>query len=403
MSRPLVTITDSVDATRALAGALAELARPGDLLLLVGDLGAGKTAFTQGFGAGLGIDDQITSPTFALVQGYTGRLDLHHLDVYRLEQINEALDLGLSELLDDGSVTLIEWGDTITSALPRDYLEVRITFGEGEDDRRLELTPVGSQWQARVRAMSVAVAAWVAVRRRRSSRRVLILGIESSTVQIGCAIGGHEGVLASAHSAKGKRHAENLTPAIEFICAQAQVTLSEIGLVAVDVGPGLFTGLRVGIATAKAIAFALRVPMIGVSSLDLLAFPVRFTPRLIVAAIDARRGEIFYAFYRQVPGGVQRISEHAVGSPDDLASELLATGEEALLVGDGAHRYREDFDGLARVEIVDPGNSFPSAASLVQLAHAQALREDYRQIDEISPIYLRRPDAEINWTTRDSA
>ena len=232
---------------------------------------------------------------------------------------------------------------------------------------------------------------------------MLILGIESSTVQIGCAIGGHEGVLSSAHSAKGKRHAENLTPAIDFICRQAQVDLSEIGLVAVDVGPGLFTGLRVGLATAKAIAFALRVPMIGVSSLDLLAFPVRFSPRLIVAAIDARRGEIFYAFYRQVPGGVQRISEHAVGSPDDLASELLATGEEALLVGDGAHRYREDFDGLARVEIVDAGNSHPSAASLVQLAHAQALREDYQQIDEIVPLYLRRPDAEINWSTRDSA
>jgi tRNA threonylcarbamoyladenosine biosynthesis protein TsaE len=161
MSTPLVAVTDSVDATRALAGALAELARPGDLLLLVGDLGAGKTAFTQGFGAGLGIDEQITSPTFALVQGYTGRLDLNHLDVYRLEQINEALDLGLSELLDDGSVTLIEWGDTITSALPRDYLEVRITFGEGSDDRRLELNPVGGRWQARVRAMSVAVATWV--------------------------------------------------------------------------------------------------------------------------------------------------------------------------------------------------------------------------------------------------
>lgn len=232
---------------------------------------------------------------------------------------------------------------------------------------------------------------------------MLILGIATSTEQVGCAIGGHEGVLASAHSAKGRRHAENLAPAIEFICDQAQIELSEIGLVAVDVGPGLFTGLRVGIATAKAIAFSLPVPMIGVSSLDLLAFPVRFTQRLIVATIDARRGELYYAFYRQVPGGVQRISEHAVGSADDLASELLATGEDALLVGDGAHRYREAFDGLARVEIVDPGNSHPSAASLVQLAHAQALREDYHRIDEIEPIYLRRPDAEINWTTRDSA
>jgi len=160
MSHPLVTTTGSVIHTRALAAALAELARPGDLLLLVGDLGAGKTAFTQGFGAGLGIDEQITSPTFALVRGYTGRLDLNHLDVYRLEQINEALDLGLSELLDDGSVTIIEWGDTITRALPRDYLEVRITFGEGEEDRIIELAPVGSRWQARTRALSVAVASW---------------------------------------------------------------------------------------------------------------------------------------------------------------------------------------------------------------------------------------------------
>ena len=232
---------------------------------------------------------------------------------------------------------------------------------------------------------------------------MLILGIETATVQAGCAIGGHEGVLASAHSAKGKRHAENLTPAIAFICEQAQIELSEIGLVAVDIGPGLFTGLRVGVATAKAVAFALRVPMIGVSSLDLLAFPVRFTPRLIVAAIDARRNELYYALYRQVPGGVQRISEPTVGSADDLASELRALSEEVLLVGDGAHRYREAFDGLTKVEIVDQGNSFPSAASLVQLAHAQALREDFQQIDSIQPMYLRRPDAEINWATRDSA
>ncbi|MGB6058604.1 MAG: tRNA (adenosine(37)-N6)-threonylcarbamoyltransferase complex dimerization subunit type 1 TsaB [Microthrixaceae bacterium] len=232
---------------------------------------------------------------------------------------------------------------------------------------------------------------------------MLILGIETATVQAGCALGGHEGVLASAHCAKGRRHAENLAPAIEFICSQAQIDLSEVGLVAVDVGPGLFTGMRVGIATAKAIAFALRVPMIGVSSLDLLAFPARFSPRLIVAAIDARRGELYYAFYRQVPGGVQRLSEPVIGTADDLASELLAKSEEALLVGDGAHRYRSAFEGLARVEIVDPGNSYPSAVSLVQLAHARALREEFSTIDAIHPIYLRRPDAEINWTTRDSA
>lgn len=230
---------------------------------------------------------------------------------------------------------------------------------------------------------------------------MLILGIETATAQVGCALGGHEGVLASSHSAKGKRHAENLAPAIDFICSQAQIDLSDIGLVAVDIGPGLFTGLRVGIATAKAIAYALRVPMIGVSSLDLLAFPVRYTPRLIVAAIDARRGEIFHAFYRQVPGGVQRVTEPAVGTAEDLASELMALSAEVLLVGDGAQRYREVFEGLDRVEHVDAGNLYPSAVSLVQLAHAKALREEFSPIDQIHPVYLRKPDAQINWQTRD--
>jgi tRNA threonylcarbamoyladenosine biosynthesis protein TsaB len=139
-----------------------------------------------------------------------------------------------------------------------------------------------------------------------------------------------------------------------------------------------------------------------VPSLDLLAFPVRHTSRLIVAAIDARRGELFYAFYRQVPGGVQRIDDHRLGSPDDLASELLAAPDEILLVGDGALRYRDAFEGLKRVELADQGFAHPSAASLVQLAHAQALREQFVAAWDLAPLYLRKPDAEINWTTRDA-
>lgn len=157
----VVTRTTSVEQTRALAAAIAELARPGDLLLLVGDLGAGKTAFTQGFGTGLGVDEPITSPTFALVQSYQGRLELHHLDVYRLDHLHEAVDLGLSELLDDESVTLIEWGDTITATLPRDYLEVRIRFAGESDERQIQLCPVGPSWQPRRRALGVAAAEWI--------------------------------------------------------------------------------------------------------------------------------------------------------------------------------------------------------------------------------------------------
>lgn len=230
---------------------------------------------------------------------------------------------------------------------------------------------------------------------------MLILGVETATVQVGCAIGGHEGVLASTHSARGRRHAETLTPAIEFICRQARVELTEIGVVAVGLGPGMFTGLRVGIATAKAIAQALRVPMIGISSLDLLAFPARFSSRLIAAVIDARRGELFSALYRQVPGGIQRLTGPQVCTPSDLASDLLATGEEVLLLGDGAIRYADHFEGLTNVEFLEQGLAYPSARSLVQLAHAQALREEWVQPWELAPLYLRKPDAEINWSIRE--
>jgi tRNA threonylcarbamoyladenosine biosynthesis protein TsaB len=231
---------------------------------------------------------------------------------------------------------------------------------------------------------------------------VLILGITTSTMQVGCAIGGHEGVLASIHSSRGRRHAETLVPSIDFLRRQARVDLGEIGCVAVDVGPGLFTGLRVGIAAGKAMAHALRIPMIGVASLDLLAFPVRWSPRLIVAAIDARRDQLFTATYRQVPGGIQRLSGHQISSPDDLAGELEATREDVLLVGDGAQRYCEAFADLSNVELGDQGLAHPSAASLVQLGHARALREDFVKPWELEPLYLRRPDAEINWSTRDT-
>ena len=157
----LVARTTSVHETRALAGAVATLARPGDLLLLAGDLGAGKTAFAQGFGAGLGVTEPITSPTFTLAQQYDGRLRMHHLDVYRLEQMSEVLDLGLAELLDDGGVVLIEWGDAILPALPTDYLEVRLTFGVGDDERRLALRRVGPSWAARDRALADALAPYL--------------------------------------------------------------------------------------------------------------------------------------------------------------------------------------------------------------------------------------------------
>ncbi len=232
---------------------------------------------------------------------------------------------------------------------------------------------------------------------------MIILGIETATLQVGCALGGVEGVLASFTAARGRRHAETLVPAVEFVARHARVELEEVSVVAVDIGPGLFTGLRVGVATAKAIAQALRVPMIGLSSLDLLAFALHHTDGLIATVVDARRGEVFAALYRPVPGGVQRVALPRVCRPGELASELMAMSEDCLLVGDGAVRYATAFDDARHLHIADGAFAYPSPAALVQLAHSRALREEFVQPSELEPLYLRKADAQINWERRQSA
>ncbi len=145
----LRTATTSVDETRALAGALAGRLGVGDVLVLAGDLGAGKTAFTQGLAAGLGVAGPVTSPTFTIATRYDGHeLVLHHLDVYRLDDVAETLDLDLPDLMDSG-VTVIEWGEQIVEALPVERLIVRLAYGEGDDDR-LIVFEGGPVWMSRL-------------------------------------------------------------------------------------------------------------------------------------------------------------------------------------------------------------------------------------------------------------
>ena len=160
--RPVVVVrTSAVEGTRDLARTLANLVSAGDLIVLAGEMGAGKTAFAQGFAEGLGVADRVTSPTFTIVREYVGRdLALHHLDVYRLDQLREVLELGIAEMLDEDAVMLVEWGDAVLPALGDQYLEVRLAFGEGDDDRMLAFTARGARWAARDRILAEALAPW---------------------------------------------------------------------------------------------------------------------------------------------------------------------------------------------------------------------------------------------------
>jgi len=183
---PLVLRTTSADQTRCLAGSIAPLCVPGDVLLLAGDLGAGKTTFAQGFGAGLGITEAITSPTFTLVRQYTvdrqpvgrpagrsavtergpgGRTGVRtflHADVYRLDRLQEIVDLGLGELVEDGGVALVEWGDAAEPVLGAGALAVDlVTTDDADDHRAVRVRSTGTTWSSRWGALQAELAPWL--------------------------------------------------------------------------------------------------------------------------------------------------------------------------------------------------------------------------------------------------
>jgi tRNA threonylcarbamoyladenosine biosynthesis protein TsaB len=224
----------------------------------------------------------------------------------------------------------------------------------------------------------------------------LLLGIATATTQVGVALSGADGPLASLHVRKGRRHAELLAPAIETITRMAGIGTQQIGRIAVDVGPGLFTGLRVGVATAKALAAALDIPIVGCSSLELLAYPHRRQDRMLASVIDAKRGEIFWALFEPVEEGVSPASEAMVSSPNALVEALKETGRDVLAAGDGARRYADVLVALAGLEVAGPADDHPSALALVELA---ATRPSV-PLEEITPRYLRGADVRIGWPQR---
>jgi tRNA threonylcarbamoyladenosine biosynthesis protein TsaB len=224
-----------------------------------------------------------------------------------------------------------------------------------------------------------------------------VLAFDTATDVVSVAIGRDGETLGALRIASGRTHAERLVPAIRTLTDTTGVDLDRLAAIAVGVGPGRFTGLRVGVTTAKVMAQALRVPVVGVGTLDLVAYPLRHTRREVVAVVDARRREVFWARYRPVPGGLERVGEVAVDPPHELVAELAAAGSDVLLAGDGADHYRAVFAELDRAELAGPEFAAPSAPALLELAGGRLEREDFVAPHALAPVYLRDSDAAINW------
>jgi tRNA threonylcarbamoyladenosine biosynthesis protein TsaB len=229
---------------------------------------------------------------------------------------------------------------------------------------------------------------------------VIVVAIETSTPQTSVAIASEAGLLGSV-SVAGKARQEAVTPALEQLLSWSDLDLDQVDGIAVGTGPGLFTGLRVGVETAKTLAQVLDVPILGISSLDGLAFGVRHSRKRILAVIDGRRGEVFWSAYRSVPGGVTRESEPVVAKPDVLVAELTDEPQDVLAVGNGAILYRDAFQQIGpHLEFASAMVAHPDAASLAELALPRLLRREHDRLTDVVPVYLRKSDAEITWDQR---
>ena len=217
-----------------------------------------------------------------------------------------------------------------------------------------------------------------------------------------------------AHSERS--HGEMLTPMIQAVLAEAEMSIADIGLVAVDCGPGRYTGLRVGIATAAALAYARSLPVVAVSSTELLAFGARKFCGNIVPVVDARRGEAFFAIYKSTgdkstgdknKGGkgtgdsLTEIAPVSIATPSQIKQQLMQLEERSLILGDFAlDSFDFATDSSTQISASYCENR-PSPSSLVMLAAQKAAAGQVLEPSQLRPLYFRRPD--INTAGRKKA
>jgi tRNA threonylcarbamoyladenosine biosynthesis protein TsaB len=232
---------------------------------------------------------------------------------------------------------------------------------------------------------------------------VAAVAIETATETVGVAVRTPDGVEAEFALTGRRRHVETLTPALEHLLDQVGLVPGDLSVVAVDIGPGLFTGLRVGVAAAKGLAQALGIGVLCATSLDILtAAAAEFADGgAVLACVDARRGEVFASVRRSDHDGgtMAEPLAPALWSPDDLAVALgRLDGTPLYAVGDGAQRYRAVLSGVPAVQIVSRALSFPPPSTLLRLALARLERgEAPVDASSVVPLYMREADAKSNF------
>jgi tRNA threonylcarbamoyladenosine biosynthesis protein TsaB len=224
-----------------------------------------------------------------------------------------------------------------------------------------------------------------------------ILAIDTATPASSVAIGEGDSLRGLSVNVDRRGHVRFLIPAIDFCLDQAGWAARDIDLVAVDVGPGPYTGLRSGISTAQAFAAAIGAPMVTVSSLTTIALRAATGRRRIWPVVDMRRGQIAVAPFTPLPGGVAPDGEPEVVRPEDFKVMLEREVDESLVVGDWQSVPESTWIGLHRVRRGRP--RYPSAETILEIASMKARHGKTSGPEDVRPLYMREPDVQINWCT----
>jgi tRNA threonylcarbamoyladenosine biosynthesis protein TsaB len=230
---------------------------------------------------------------------------------------------------------------------------------------------------------------------------MIVLGIETATMAGSVAVVKENSLMAELVIDSVKSHSERLLKSIDQVLEASQILVEKCDAVAVSIGPGSFTGLRIGVSTAKAIAFAIQKPIIGISTLEVLSCNLPFACGLICPMLDARKKEVFTALYEWIDKRLKIIASERVLPPAKMIN-TLDRSQETIFLGNGAQLYREFIRSEFGEKAVFPPiyHNFPRASVVASLGMKRLVQKHTDSVETLVPKYLRLSDAEINWAQK---
>jgi len=232
---------------------------------------------------------------------------------------------------------------------------------------------------------------------------LISLAFDTSSPVLTIALGDEESIINEVDMWLPKGHMANLIPAIDDLLKNSNLKIDDVNVIVIGSGPGSYTGLRIGMEMARTFAQLLEIPIIGIASMDAIAYRNAYNKAIICPVIDAKRGEVYTALYRITDGKTYHITGYKVLNPEELASILVLEGYERIVfAGDALKLYADVFRQLLqdKAEFAPEEDWWPRASDLIRLTRQRIVQRDFDELYRLTPIYVRLSQAEEMWEKR---